>query len=927
MSFINNVKTTVHASATTSATTLDVTKATAPFNDPPTAGRITLMDSLTSPTKIEIIIYTGRTDNTTYWTLTGCTRGSESTTASTWAANDNAIQAFTAGDATATDTAVALNTAKVTNVVHPLVEAAVPSNAVFTDTDTVYTHPANHAISVITGLQTALDGKLSTTGDGSGLSGIDPVVVGASLPSPVSAQGSLFYVSGTKKFYVSDGTSWGLVANRSPESTGGTVVIATASSNNGTYSYNLGLDFSDEKSTDAELVYTLESGTLPIGSSLPTTGNTALTGSVGTVASTTLFSFQVKATDESGASVTQNYQQTIESISPSVTGGTVTISGVNEGYSASYDVDTNFTFPAGATFAAFSVSSGALPTGLSLNTSSGVISGTAGNVGSNTAYNFAIRGTDTDGDTADQAYSWTVNTVAPTSTGGTVTITAVTEAGSMSYDVDANFTFGTGKVFSAYSLLSGSMPSGASINASSGVISGTAGNVSSNTAYTFTIRGTDTDGDTVDQGYSWTVNVVAPTVTGGTVSISATSEGASASYDVDTNFSYPAGTTRKSTSAYSLQSGSLPSGLSLDVSSGVISGTAGNNASFSFTIRGTDTDGVTADQAYTWVINTVAPTSTGGTVTIAAVITSSSASYDVDTNFTFGTGSAFSAFSVSSGSLPTGLSLNTSTGIISGTASSTVATYTFAIRGTDTDGDTVDQSYSWSVSAPPAGEATYTSTGASTWVCPAGVTSVCVVVVGGGSSGGNNNGSLGWKNNISVTPSSSYTAQVGAKNGVSWFSTTSTVWANGGGYNAARSYVGDGGGLGGTAVGNWSNGGPGAGGYTGNGGNAQNGTSTTVCGSGGGGVGLFGTGSNGTGWSNGAGGGGGGGGMGGGTRGTGGSSGTNGVTGTSTAPGNGGFYGGGGAGRIPSVGYNGSAGTGAVRIIWGPSRSFPSNAT
>jgi len=36
----------------------------------------------------------------------------------------------------------------------------VPSGALFTDTNTVYTHPANHAISVVTGLQTALDGKV-----------------------------------------------------------------------------------------------------------------------------------------------------------------------------------------------------------------------------------------------------------------------------------------------------------------------------------------------------------------------------------------------------------------------------------------------------------------------------------------------------------------------------------------------------------------------------------------------------------------------------------------------------------------------------------------------------------------------------------------------------------------------------------------------
>ncbi len=35
----------------------------------------------------------------------------------------------------------------------------VPSGALFTDTNTVYTHPANHAISVITGLQTALRRK------------------------------------------------------------------------------------------------------------------------------------------------------------------------------------------------------------------------------------------------------------------------------------------------------------------------------------------------------------------------------------------------------------------------------------------------------------------------------------------------------------------------------------------------------------------------------------------------------------------------------------------------------------------------------------------------------------------------------------------------------------------------------------------------
>jgi hypothetical protein len=78
-----------------------VVKAVSPYNDPPASGKLTLMNSLSNPTKIEIIAYTGRTDNSTYWTLTGVARGQESTTASAWSSSDNAIQTFTAGDALA----------------------------------------------------------------------------------------------------------------------------------------------------------------------------------------------------------------------------------------------------------------------------------------------------------------------------------------------------------------------------------------------------------------------------------------------------------------------------------------------------------------------------------------------------------------------------------------------------------------------------------------------------------------------------------------------------------------------------------------------------------------------------------------------------------------------------------------------------------
>jgi len=57
----------------------------------------------------------------------------------------------------------------------------------------------------------------------------------------------------------------------------------------------------------------------------------------------------------------------------------------------------------------FAVQSGSLPGGLSLNTSSGVISGTESGATATTTYNFTIRATDAEGQTADRAFSITIS--------------------------------------------------------------------------------------------------------------------------------------------------------------------------------------------------------------------------------------------------------------------------------------------------------------------------------------------------------------------------------------------------------------------------------------------------------------------------------------------------------------------------------------
>lgn len=207
------------------------------------------------------------------------------------------------------------------------------------------------------------------------------------------------------------------------------------------------------------------------------------------------------------------------------------------------------------------------------------------------------------------------------------------------------------------------------------------------------------------------------------------------------------------------------------------------------------------------------------------------------------------------------------------------------------------------------GQATFTTPGSFKWTCPPGVRKVSVVCVGGGGGlSGGGGGGLGWKNNIPVVPGQQYDVAVGASElgqagGNSFFISLSVVAGRGAGV-VGGTFVGDGGGNGGNGAGS-NGGGGGAGGYAGNGGSANGGVGAGGGGAagatrqGGGGVGLKGQGTSGA---------------------TAGQGGSGGQDGTST---NGGLYGGGASGNTSA--YQG--GTGAVRIIWGLGRAFPSTKT
>ena len=128
-----------------------------------------------------------------------------------------------------------------------------------------------------------------------------------------------------------------------------------------------------------------------------------------------------------------------------------------------------------------------LPSGVTLNSSSGLISGTLPAISSDTTYNFTINASDGT-NIIPRAFSITsqnlVNWSTPAGSLGTFT-----ELNSISVTVSAT-TPDSQTV--TYSLAQGSsLPSGISLNSSTGVISGTLPNITENTTYTFTINATN----------------------------------------------------------------------------------------------------------------------------------------------------------------------------------------------------------------------------------------------------------------------------------------------------------------------------------------------------------------------------------------------------------------------------------------------------
>ncbi|ACH40055.1 dystroglycan-type cadherin-like domain repeat protein [Citrifermentans bemidjiense Bem] len=322
-----------------------------------------------------------------------------------------------------------------------------------------------------------------------------------------------------------------------------------------------------------------------------------------------------------------------------------------------------------------SYSATGLPAGLGINASTGLISGT---VSSTALANNNVTVTVTDGTApVSVSFAWNVSSInaAPVVTNpGAQTGTQGTAA---SLQIVASDADGDTLSYSATGL-----PAGLTINASTGLISGT---VFSTALLTNNVTVTVTDGKApVSVSFVWNVTKVnvAPVVTA--IGAQTTAQGVAASLQVIASDG--------NGDALSYSATGLPVGLSINASTGLISGVVSSSALLTNNVTVTVTDGtVSASTSFTWSITRVnqAPVVTP----IDNQFNYQGATVSVQVSATDANGDTLS---YSATALPAGLSINSATGLISGTITYTAADTRVTINVTDGVA-TVPTSFVWYV--------------------------------------------------------------------------------------------------------------------------------------------------------------------------------------------------------------------------------------
>uniref|UniRef100_UPI003F4955FB putative Ig domain-containing protein n=1 Tax=Ensifer adhaerens TaxID=106592 RepID=UPI003F4955FB len=439
--------------------------------------------------------------------------------------------------------------------------------------------------------------------------------------------------------------------------------------------------------------YAVTAGSLPAGLALNTTTG-AISGTP-TAAAIGTANFTVTATAATSGSATANYSIAVSAppvvLTPAsntaLSGGTVGVAYSNSSISATGGVGA----------ITYSVSAGALPAGLTINPSTGAITGTPLPDAYGSAP-FTVTATAANVGTDSKAYSITI--AAPP--------VVLTPAGGALVGGDVNVVYPGASISASgglgtftYTVTAGALPDGLSLS-SAGAIAGTptaAGYGTKN----FTITATGSTAGSASAAYSIAISAPPMTLTPAGGALTAATAGTAYS---DMSIAAVNGL---GTVTYSLASGTLPPGLGLASASGAITGTPTVAGAFSFTITATDMHSRTASESYSINVVAIAPDAPTGAAAMA-----NDASARV----------SFSAPAFNGGSSITGYTVTASPGGVTATGPSSPIdvtgltnglSYTFTVAATNLAGTGVASGASNAVTPKAPQTITFANPGSQTF--------------------------------------------------------------------------------------------------------------------------------------------------------------------------------------------------------------------
>ena len=382
--------------------------------------------------------------------------------------------------------------------------------------------------------------------------------------------------------------------------------------------------------------WSITSGSLPTGLTLHST--TGVIDGTPTVIGNP--SFSVEVTDANSLTMSRNLSINVR--------GEVSITQASlPGGQVSIPYSVNLTATGGVLPYSWSVASGSLPAGLTLTTnpdSTATLSGTPTTMGTSM---FTLQVADSESPPATGTSSMLSIAIQ-----GFVTITnSSLPNGNVNVFYDSQLMATGGTAPYSWTVISGSLPPGLSLTPSTGVISGTPTTTGS---YPIMVQVTDSERPPVSATGSFTITIdPTPALQVTTSSLPNGTQGIFYTNPLAASGGVPP-------YSWSLTSGPLPAGLTLS-GTGVISGTPTASGSFPITVKVTDTLMNTASADLTVTINTGAlvittPALPAGTVSVPYSATLAAAG-----------GTPPYTWSLRFGTLPSGLTLNPSTGVISGT--------------------------------------------------------------------------------------------------------------------------------------------------------------------------------------------------------------------------------------------------------------------